>query len=322
MIKQLNQELESELKSVYNCLQDLLDTSEPFLAEIKDYFIHRKGKLLRPLLTLLCGKLGDKKKQQALIKAAASLEILHMATLVHDDILDKAQLRRGQSTIHRQWDPNIAILFGDFLYAKSLSYLDGLPNNITSILARTIVQMVEGEMQQQRNKFKANLSQDEYLLCIRKKTGSLLATSCKVGAVIGHLNNEDIERMTTYGYYLGTSFQIQDDIIDYKNKPKTTGKTTQNDLQRGIITLPFIYYYQSLPSLQQEELNRILNNQPSEEQIQDIILKINDSNAVDLSLALAEELSQEATKRIESLPKSEYKDYLIKLAKYSFQRNK
>jgi len=321
-MKQLSKELKSELKSVYEYLQKLLETSEPFLAEIKDYFTHQKGKLLRPLLTLLSGKLENRESQEMLTKAAASLEILHMATLVHDDILDKAQLRRGQSTIYQKWDVNVAILFGDFLYAKSLSYLDGLPNNITSILARTIVQMVEGEMQQQRNRFKANLSKDEYLLCIKKKTGSLLATSCKIGAIIGRLDEDKIERLTTYGYYLGISFQIQDDILDYKNKPETTGKTTQNDLQRGIITLPFIHYFQSLSTSKQAEFNEILNDQPSDQQVQNIISQVNASSALDASLTLAQEFSQKAIETIDPLPSSEYKGYLIKLARYSFKRSK
>lgn len=240
-------------------------SGDELLHETSLHLLKAGGKRLRPVFVLLGGKFGEYNLEK-LMRVAVPLELIHMASLVHDDVIDDADTRRGQLTVKSKWDNKIAMYTGDFIYARAMEIVTQLPNpEIHQILSKALVEMSIGEMEQIRDFFHTGQSVRRYMLRIRRKTALLIAVSCQLGAVAAEADSKVSNLLYRYGYYVGMAFQIQDDLLDLCGTEKQIGKPPGSDIRQGNITLPVIYALQD-PDVRQsllDELARIhkLNGQ-------------------------------------------------------------
>jgi heptaprenyl diphosphate synthase len=219
-------------------------SGDELIHETSLHLLKAGGKRLRPVFVLLGGKFGEYDLEK-LMRVAVPLELIHMASLVHDDVIDDADTRRGQLTVKSKWDNKIAMYTGDFIYAKAMEIVTQLPNSgIHQILSKALVEMSIGEMEQIRDFFNTGQSVRRYMLRIRRKTALLIAVSCQLGAVAVEADPKVSTLLYRYGYYVGMAFQIQDDLLDLCGTEKQIGKPPGSDIRQGNITLPVIYALQ------------------------------------------------------------------------------
>ncbi|MHA0855456.1 polyprenyl synthetase family protein [Paenibacillus sp. CMAA1364] len=221
-------------------------SGDELLHETSLHLLKAGGKRLRPVFVLLGGKFGEYNIEK-LMHVAVPLELIHMASLVHDDVIDDADTRRGQLTVKSKWDNKIAMYTGDFIYARAMEMVTQLPNpKIHQILSKALVEMSIGEMEQIRDFFNTGQSVRRYMLRIRRKTALLIAVSCQLGAVAAEADAKVSSLLYRYGYYVGMAFQIQDDLLDLCGTEKQIGKPPGSDIRQGNITLPVIYALEDL----------------------------------------------------------------------------
>lgn len=224
----------------------------PQLSEPAGATLAAGGKRLRPLL-VFCAAPRKRGRDEALVAAATAVELVHMATLVHDDIIDRASLRRGRPTVAQAQGPDVALRVGDFLFARAFSELTrtGDPRAVQA-LAMAALELSRGEMVQQAAAHDLKLSEEAYLARCRDKTASLFAVSCRLGAMVGGADRDTEERLAVFGEHVGMAFQIFDDILDLTGSPAATGKRRGTDLRDGTVTLPVILALQHEPALAPE----------------------------------------------------------------------
>ncbi|WP_438351271.1 polyprenyl synthetase family protein [Paenibacillus sp. FA6] len=231
-------------------------SGDELLHETSLHLLKAGGKRLRPVFVLLGGKFGEYNLEK-LMRVAVPLELIHMASLVHDDVIDDADTRRGQLTVKSKWDNKIAMYTGDFIYARAMEIVTQLPNpEIHQILSKALVEMSIGEMEQIRDFFHTGQSVRRYMLRIRRKTALLIAVSCQLGAVAVEADPKVSNLLYRYGYYVGMAFQIQDDLLDLCGTEKQIGKPPGSDIRQGNITLPVIYALQD-PEVRQSLLDEL-----------------------------------------------------------------
>jgi len=234
---QVNDEIESILQKG---VKNHLGSSQPF-------FIDKRGKKLRPALFLSSAKIHWQELTE-LIPLAASLELIHLATLVHDDVVDNATLRRNMPTVNATKGNKIAVLMGDYFFSKAFSLLTTVGNmEIINLLSRVVEEMSLGEIQQQIDAFNADLTEEEYLQRIRQKTAQFMASCCLAGCLTSEAPEDLKVTLYNYGLNLGMAFQIVDDVMDFKSDEFQTGKNNYSDLRNGVITLPLIYVLRTSP---------------------------------------------------------------------------
>lgn len=235
-------DMEFMLEKVRSCILNSIETRDKMLWEMAYYFATNQGKMLRPILTLSCGLIenADKIDMDKLYLAAAGVEILHMSALVHDDILDNAQIRRGQPSINALYGKDRALLLGDYFYSRALYLLSRLSHScILRQALKVITLMVEGEIKQQQQAFDFTTSIKDYITRITYKTASLTSLSCIAGARTANLSDEKIRLLAKMGQEFGKAYQIRDDIMDFLGDEKNL-KKPPSDLEQGTITLPMI----------------------------------------------------------------------------------
>jgi len=234
----------------------LLECLQHPIARMVVYLITAGGKRLRPALVLLTGRAGnDAQAQKGLVDLAVAVELVHTATLIHDDIIDRSAMRRAQPTFHSRFGTERAVLMGDYLYASAFSLLAGLRDSyVTTYMADMCQQMSRGEFHEVECRYNLELTEEEYLEIVRDKTASLLAASCHLGAYLAGAKQATIERVTQFGWDLGMAFQIADDCLDLAGDERMVGKTLRSDLDKGSLSLPLIYLAGSLQRRQREKL--------------------------------------------------------------------
>ncbi|MCL6602385.1 MAG: polyprenyl synthetase family protein [Paenibacillus sp.] len=233
----LNKDMDHIEKELYRSVQG----EDDLLSETSLHLLKAGGKRLRPVFVLMGGKFGDYNLEK-LKRIAVPLELIHSASLVHDDVIDDAELRRGELTVKAKWGDKIAMYTGDYIYAKALIMTSELKNpRIHQILSKAMVEMSIGEMEQIRDFFNSEQSVRHYLRRIRRKTAILIAISCQLGALAADADPEDARLLYNYGYNVGMAFQIRDDLLDLSGTEKQIGKPPGSDMRQGNITLPVIY---------------------------------------------------------------------------------
>jgi octaprenyl-diphosphate synthase len=239
--------IQSEIDSLETFLETAFAREEPFIVELFSHVRRYHGKRIRPALLLLVGRLSSPASDmirpdqlESLVKMAAVVELIHTATLVHDDILDSAELRRNVETLHQIWGERVAILMGDFIYSRAFS-LSTEVDDMAPIMSHATNLICEGELMQIRHRFHADLNEDVYLDIIRKKTAILYAVACEVGARIAGLGEPERKALYEFGLDLGMAFQIIDDCMDYAGDERVVGKSLGTDLHQGKVTLPLIH---------------------------------------------------------------------------------
>jgi|TARA_B110000495_G_C23006723_1_gene594820 geranylgeranyl pyrophosphate synthase len=283
------------------------------------------GKQLRPSLTIICSKIWDDEIDDKVIKMATAVELLHIATLVHDDTVDFADTRRGEKTASNIWGPHIAVLVGDFLFATSAEYVCETDSiRLIKQFASTISDLAKGQLKEIENSVNINLKTNDYINIIFQKTGSLFATSAMSGALLGGAKESDINFIYEYGKKLGLGFQIFDDVLDFEGEESKLGKPIGSDLKNGIMTLPSIIAIKNNKKLKEEiEKMFTLSKKDKEEVIPGLVEKVVNSEAIELSKEKAEKLIDDSIKNINSIEKNnDYTKALVDLAISSKNRDK
>ena len=283
------------------------------------------GKQLRPSLTIICSKIWDDEIDEKVIKMSTAVELLHIATLVHDDTVDFADTRRGEKTASNIWGPHIAVLVGDFLFATSAEYVCETGSiRLIKQFASTISDLAKGELKEIENSININLKTNDYLNIIFKKTGSLFATSAMSGALIGGAKESDVKLIYEYGKNLGLGFQIFDDVLDFEGEESKLGKPIGSDLKNGIMTLPSIIASENDKKLKKEiEKMFALPKKDRGKVVPNLVEKVIASGAIEKSKEKAENLIDDSIKDIKSIQKNNvYSEALIDLAISSKNREK
>lgn len=312
--------LKNDLNTIEDALSKVIQAEHPVLREASTQLLEAGGKRIRPVFVLLSGRFGDFNMEE--IKTIAiSLELIHMATLVHDDVIDEAELRRGQPTVKHHYGNRIAMYTGDYILARALESITMIEKPaIHQSLSEAIVEVCIGEIEQIKDKYNINQNLRHYLRRIKRKTALLIATSCKLGAISAGLSEKHTQKLFRYGYYIGMSYQIIDDILDFTSSSKVLGKPAGNDLRQGNITLPVLIAMQNKTFA--EALRRVFQN-PSEIEdvdIQELIHHITHSNVIDQSYQLSEKYLHKALEIIQDFPDHKAKRTLENIARYIGKR--
>ena len=291
------------------------------LEKINHYIIKKKGKQIRPMFVFLTSKMLGEHSEKC-FDAAILIELLHTATLVHDDVVDDANERRGAFSINALWKNKIAVLVGDFMLSKILLLsLEKNNASLLEIIARSVKEMSEGELLQIEKARLLDITEDVYYEIIKKKTASLIASCCEIGAAaVGDYENRKL--MREFGENIGIAFQIKDDIFDYGNDPEI-GKPTGADIREGKLTLPIIYVLNNAPKKIQNELFSIIkNNNQNNKKIKRAIDLVVKYKGISYASEKMKYFTNKALSLIENFPENEAKKALKALVKYTINREK
>lgn len=315
----LFQPIQGDLPEVERFIQSLASGDTPWLTELLNYILRPAGKRLRPALTLMAGQFYDYDRDR-LTKMAAAVELLHTATLVHDDTIDRAEVRRGISTVNARWDGNIAVLAGDYLFAQSAVLAASTGSmRVVQLFARTLMTIVSGEMQQQKSSFAWQQTREEYYQRISRKTASLFSMATESGAVLSGAPEPAIQALTAYGYNLGMAFQIVDDILDFMGEEQEMGKPVGGDLLHGTVTLPAMLYMEIHP--EDDSVRKMLESPGDNGHASTAINAIRNSSAISEAYKVASGFCQDAKKSLDVLPARGPLDSLVALTEYTVSRS-
>ncbi len=308
-----------DLKKVEQSLEEIADADFPLLAELLAYTLKTGGKRVRPVLTLLSGKfyIYD---TALLIPMAAAIELLHTATLVHDDIVDNSPVRRGKPTVSRAWGEDRALLLGDYLFAKAGSLVAGTGNlRAIKLFSETLMTISAGELKQTGVTFDMAKVRAYYFAWIGAKTACLFSTATESGAVLSQAPEKAIQAIRDYGHNLGMAFQIIDDVLDFVGEEDELGKPVGSDLREGTVTLPTILFVESYP---EDELTKNVIGKKDAEGVSQAVERIRNSRVIADCLTMASEFCHKASRAAEKLPENSARKSLIDLADYIVQRRK
>jgi len=313
--------IKKDLEIIESSLNETIQARHPVLRKASTELLRAGGKRIRPVFVLLSGKLGNYDIER-IKTVAVSLELIHMATLVHDDVIDDAELRRGKPTIKQLYGNRVAMYTGDYILARALELITTLKDpDIHRILSNTLVEVSIGEIEQIKEKFNWEQSLRDYLRRIKRKTALLIATSCQLGGIAAGVSPMEARKLFQYGYYIGMSYQIIDDILDFTSTSKQLGKPAGNDLLQGNITLPVLY------AMENKDFDRLLKDmfhdptgEIKENDMRQLIIALKKTDAIERSYQLSNQYLQKALFTLESLPDFKAKQTLRDIAKYLGKR--
>lgn len=318
-MKKANQLIAAELSEFERHFKAAVKSKVPLLDRIMQYIVKRKGKQLRPMFVMLSARLGGPVNEKT-YRAASLVELLHTATLVHDDVVDDAHERRGFFSINALWKNKVAVLVGDYLLSKGLLLsINNGDFRILQILSTAVKQMSEGELLQMEKSRSLNLDEEVYYDIIRGKTASLLSSACGAGACSTFEQEQDIQRLESFGEKVGMAFQIKDDLFDYG--AASIGKPTGNDIKEKKLTLPLIYTLNNTSSDTRRKLIYIVKNQNTrKDKIKYVIDTVRASGGIDYATEKMNQFRDEALELLFHYPKSEVRDALEELVRYTTDR--
>src|SRR5690554_940803 len=321
-IDRIKAPIEEELKNFEPYFKRALKSDVPLLGTILNYIYRTKGKQIRPMFVFLSAKLhGDTNEFSHL--AACSVELLHSATLVHDDVVDESYERRGTFSVKALWRNKLAVLVGDYILAKGLLLqLEHKKYNFLHLISRAVQDMSEGEILQVKKSRKLDIDEDTYFEIIRKKTASLIATSMAIGAASVSDNEEIPEKMYNIGQNAGIAFQIKDDIFDYQEKG-IIGKPTGNDIKEKKITLPLLYILKNSESKERKRILGLIKHKNNHKAVvKELIQLVTDNGGIEYATKKMNEFKQKAIDGLLEFPESEARTSLIELMNYITTREK
>lgn len=311
--------IEEELKIFEDHFSNSVKTGKALLDRVMKFIIKRKGKQMRPMFVFLSAKIAGQTCERT-FRAAALIELLHTASLVHDDVVDDSNMRRGFFSINALWKNKVAVLFGDYLLAKGLLLsVEHGDYEILRMVSTAVKEMSEGELLQIEKARKLDIKEDIYFEIIRSKTASLLAAACGAGAWSVNESNEDAERMRLFGEKLGISFQIKDDLFDYGHD--NIGKPTGIDIKEKKMTLPLIYTLQHVDEATKRKIIYIVKNESHKrDKVDEVIKLVNQSGGIEYARQKMEDYQQEALDILHTFPASEARDAMEELVAYVTKR--
>jgi len=306
------------LERVKRRLHSLCENQSPFLAELLDHVLETKGKRVRPAITLLCSQFhpNDGKKAETM---AAAVELLHIATLIHDDTVDNSDIRRGKVTVSKMWGRNAAVLLGDYVFATSATFVCDTENvRVIRRFSETIMELSSGELHEMVATYDWAQTREQYEKRIYNKTASLFTTASESGAVLSGAPESVVDALRHYGYSLGMAFQIIDDILDFEGNPDEIGKPVGNDLSQGIMTLPAIMYIER--NSVDNPLVDYFKNPEDSESLKKAVAAIQSSSVMRDSYAVAEQYCDSALANLAALDNIPALASLKELVNYVVQR--
>jgi octaprenyl-diphosphate synthase len=312
--------IRDDLDAVDQTIRTRLQSDVYLVNQLGQYIVGSGGKRLRPMLMLLSarafGYTGDKH-----IVLAAIIEFIHTATLLHDDVVDASELRRGRQTANALFGNEASVLVGDFLYSRAFQMMVGVGSmRIMDILADATNTIAEGEVMQLMNVREPDTTEAQYLDVIQSKTAKLFEAAGQLGAIINDRSETEEQALAAYGMHLGTSFQLIDDVLDYSSSSEDIGKNIGDDLAEGKPTLPLIYAMRH-GSPEQAGLIRRAIEEDGKKHIDAIIQAVESTGAIEYTAQLAQRESRNALEKLEAVPPSDYKEALKSLAEFSVNRS-
>ena len=300
-----------------------LDSEVKLINSVSNYLIKNKGKSFRPILTLLCSRLCGQPTINT-YKAAAMMELLHVATLIHDDIVDDAKTRRGKPSIKQIWKNKISVLMGDYILSKALINMVSLKDfEALDLISKTAEKLSAGEILQMEKSITRNMTKNIYYDMINQKTASLISSSCELGAITTSKSDIDRKATSEYGKNLGMAFQIKDDLFDFLGSEFQTGKESGGDVKKNMLTLPLIYSIESTSRKERNRLKAIIRKKKkSSETIMEIKEIIEKSGGFNYANKKLDEFSSNAIDSISSYNDGEIKNSLIELVHFNKNRNR
>ncbi|MBN2173447.1 MAG: polyprenyl synthetase family protein [Bacteroidales bacterium] len=321
-LDEIKRPIESELQEFEKRFKNSMKSSVPLLDIITRYIIKRKGKQMRPMFVFLSAKLLGNINDSTYI-AASLIELLHTATLVHDDVVDDSNERRGFFSINALWKNKVAVLVGDFLLSKGLLLsLDNDEFQLLKIVSEATREMSEGELLQIEKARKLDISEDIYFEIIRKKTASLIASCCAAGATSAKADKQLVNKMKLFGENVGIAFQIKDDLFDYESSNKT-GKPNGIDIKEQKMTLPLIYLLNNSPYLEKRKIiNIVKNHNNNPEKVGKVIKMVNESGGISYAREKMSFYHERALDILSGFPDSDARTALKQLVDFTIERKK
>ncbi|HPW18216.1 MAG TPA: polyprenyl synthetase family protein [Candidatus Aminicenantes bacterium] len=316
-------EIRADLDRVEERLDSWSRSPNPLTAEISRYVLRKKGKRLRPALVLLAARLFSPGSEESVFLASL-VELLHTASLIHDDIVDNAGVRRGKASVHAKWGPNITVLLGDYLYIKSIGLsLQSRHARVIRLLADVSARMIEGELDEYALAGDLRVTEEQYRAIIESKTAVLFGACCRIGAILGLASPEEEEAVAAYGLNLGLTFQVVDDLLDLGGDPAVLGKPVLADLAEGRITLPLIRALQTGGRAERERIKALVGRRdvpaPERRALLDALAA---GDAFEYARGRAVEYAEKSLEAIEPFPESPTRETLIRLALFGLTRRK
>lgn len=327
--------MKSDLKSLKHITDPIFDDIKLFEEEFRNalrsevrlinligkYIIRHKGKHIRPVLTILASRVCGQPTLNS-YRAAAMIELLHIATLIHDDVVDGAEKRRGFPSINQVWKNKIAVLMGDFILSKTLINMVGLKDfSALQLIADTAEKLAAGEILQIEKSLTRSMTEDVYFDMIYQKTASLISTSCELGAITSTGKDADRKAMLTYGTKLGMAFQVKDDLFDLLGSEQQTGKDIGADVKRNMVTLPLIHSYKNLSRIEARQVKKILGlKKKSKSDLISLKNIVNDAGGFTYAEQKIDEFNHHALDAISPYPESPYKQSMVDLISFNAQR--
>ena len=312
--------IREQLSLVENRLRNLSDTAIPELEPLLDHALSHGGKRVRPALTLLAASFFPLEPENP-VKMATGVELLHLATLIHDDTVDDADLRRGRASVSGRWGKQVAVLLGDYLFATSATLVCDTGNlRVVRRFAETIMELASGEIIEYFNTFNPRQEMERYYDRIYRKTASLFRTASETGAVLSRAGEEQVQALSDYGYNIGMAFQIVDDLLDLQGTEAELGKPVGNDLLHGVLTLPTIMLLERYPV--DNPIPTLFREPETDGKLQQTLDMINNSTIIADCFAVVREYCDQATRTLQTLPDCPGKDSLQALAGYIRERSR
>lgn len=319
-LRRIQASIADELEAVTGEMVQSVSHDAPLVAQMGQHLMGMRGKMFRPTLVLLCSNVDNSPEENA-ITLAAAVELVHLATLVHDDAVDHSVLRRGMPTLNSLFSHQISVIMGDFLYSTALTKLVALGDiDALRVLTRASTEMTVGEMRQLAVTNPLEFSEDDYNGLIRSKTASLMSAACEVGALCGARHyREDLMR---YGDALGMAFQVADDLIDYTEAKETTGKPTGLDLKEHKVTLPLIAALRVMTPAERSKVDALFaNDDPGEDEVGEVITIVAVNGGLDYAREQGAVFAGQAREALSGLPDTVARQALLESISYVMERH-
>lgn len=320
-VEQIKQPILKEMELFESKFKEAMITKVPLLNRITHYIVKRKGKQMRPMFVFLVAKMvSGGKFEDRTYRGASVIELIHTATLVHDDVVDDSNRRRGFFSINALWKNKIAVLVGDFLLSKGLLLsIDNGDFDILKLISIAVREMSEGELLQIEKARKLDITEAVYFEIIRQKTATLIAACCGIGAASVGSSEEEIQKMRKFGELIGVAFQIKDDLFDYTNAK--IGKPTGIDIKERKMTLPLIYTLNTCSETERKWLlNSVKKYNKDKKRVKEVIAFVKEKGGIDYTITKMKEYQEKALAILETYPTSEYKKSLLTMVNYVIER--
>ncbi|KPK70286.1 hypothetical protein AMJ71_02055 [candidate division TA06 bacterium SM1_40] len=313
-----------DLLEVGRALEEELRSEIPAVDRVTRHLLSGRGKLLRPALVILASRSIGEGVSKSAIRAATMIEMIHMATLVHDDMVDGAETRRGIATLNHKWSDRVSVLAGDYVYSRALAMLSHEEMHpILGIVAETVCRMSAAELIQTDRRGDVTMREEEYLSIAGDKTASLIRASCRIGSVLADGSKADREALSDFGWNFGIAFQIVDDLLDFVGSGRKMGKPVGVDLRDGRVTLPLLYMLKEGSTEERQRIAQMLDvcGVGTEESWEEAIALVKERGGVERTREVAGTYTERAKEAIDTLAPSQAKDTLLLLADFVVDRD-